>query len=116
MPAFCCSERAHLQLTRTSQTLFMVGESCGPFQPRSCPGRSEEALRKRATQVIIANRNVQRAEELAAAIGPQARAIGLAELGAQRSQLLRLQPHMYAHGWPQKAAMHTQAWERVAEC
>ena len=35
-----------------------------------------------ATQVIIANRNVQRAEELAAAVGTEARAVGLAELGA----------------------------------
>ncbi len=35
-------------------------------------------------QVIIANRNVQRAEELAAAVGPEARAVGLAELSARR--------------------------------
>ena len=38
-------------------------------------------------QVIIANRNNQRAEELAAAVGPEARAVGLAELGVRRPGL-----------------------------
>ena len=40
-------------------------------------------------QVVIANRNVQRAEELAAAVGLNARAVGLAELG-ERCSLMAL--------------------------